>query len=182
MYEPLRSRVLAWLKVPPAPKPPLGDPASLQVFRAGRNYYRLRMAAWMSAQMLALAGIIFWAAMLVDVESAARAELAARANEPAVTPAAAGSGSSAKPKNDDRRPAEKWIDGLARKLAASGKTRHGGWAAYKQSLVEIALILPPWAFPLIWTLKIFSLTVYLLQIPITYTVRRLDYEMRWYMV
>jgi uncharacterized membrane protein YdbT with pleckstrin-like domain len=31
-------------------------------------------------------------------------------------------------------------------------------------------------------LKIFGIVVFLLQIPLTYAVRRLDYEMRWYMV
>jgi uncharacterized membrane protein YdbT with pleckstrin-like domain len=48
--------------------------------------------------------------------------------------------------------------------------------------VEIALLLPEWIFPLLWIVKILSFGIYLLQIPITYAVRRLDYEMRWYMV
>lgn len=182
MDEPLQKRVLAWLKVPPAPRPPAGDPASLQIFRAGRNYYRLRMTAWLSAQLLALAGIIFWTTMLFDVESIARNERAAtRTNEPAMKPAPANPSSAGKPA-DGRRPQEKWIEGVARKLAGAGKTDGGGWAGFKRFFVEIAVILPPWAFPLIWGLKIFSFAVYLLQIPITYTVRRLDYEMRWYMV
>ena len=37
MYELLRRRVLAMLKVPPEPHAPVGDPASLRVFNAGRN-------------------------------------------------------------------------------------------------------------------------------------------------
>jgi uncharacterized membrane protein YdbT with pleckstrin-like domain len=48
--------------------------------------------------------------------------------------------------------------------------------------VELALLLPSGAFLIIWAVKIISFTVYLLQIPLTYAVRRLDFEMRWYMV
>jgi uncharacterized membrane protein YdbT with pleckstrin-like domain len=62
------------------------------------------------------------------------------------------------------------------------EAKGGGWAGFKQFLVEIALILPAWAFPVIWGLKIIGIGIYLSQIPVTYTVRRLDYEMRWYMV
>jgi hypothetical protein len=42
--------------------------------------------------------------------------------------------------------------------------------------------LPAGAFALIWAIKIFSALAFLVQLPITYAVRRLDYEMRWYMV
>jgi hypothetical protein len=57
-----------------------------------------------------------------------------------------------------------------------------GWEGFKQALVELALRLPPWAFPLIWVLKLIGFTLYLAQIPFTYAVRRLDYELRWYIV
>jgi uncharacterized membrane protein YdbT with pleckstrin-like domain len=57
-----------------------------------------------------------------------------------------------------------------------------GWHAMKAVLVEIGSRLPPRAFPILWGVKIFSFTLYLLQIPLTYAVRRLDYELRWYMV
>ena len=53
MYESLRNQILDLLKVPPAPRPPMGDPASLKVFRAGRNYYKLRMTSWTIAQLFA---------------------------------------------------------------------------------------------------------------------------------
>ena len=35
---------------------------------------------------------------------------------------------------------------------------------------------------MVWVVKIGSFMLYLAQIPVTYGVRRLDYEMRWYMV
>src|SRR6187402_2211231 len=68
MYAKLTALVLQWLRVPPEPQPPHGDPASLQVFRAGRNFYRVKLARWGAAQFLALAGILFWVAIFVDIE------------------------------------------------------------------------------------------------------------------
>ena len=42
MYEPLKSWLLRVLRVPPEPEPPAGAPESVRVFRAGRNFFRLR--------------------------------------------------------------------------------------------------------------------------------------------
>lgn len=197
MYEPLRHRTLALLKVPLEPHPPAGNPASLRVFRAGRNYFRLRLAAWITAQVFALAGILFWTAMLFEVESIARAQQEARSSprvdvENAQRAPADASAPAATPAKASRR-SRNWGERFGEnvKTAAAAAKRAGnadrgkvyqGWAGYKQMLVEIALILPAWAFPLIWALKIFGLAVYLIQLPLTYAVRRLDYEMRWYMV
>lgn len=186
MYEPFRRRVLALLKVPAEPHPPTGDPASLRVFRAGRNYFRLRLAGWAFAQILALAGILFWTAVLLQAEAAIRAkksEVLAPAGTTGATPTT----------RADRR-VDKWANRFAENVKAvavseepigsTGKktVRVHGWAGFKQAIVEIASVLPPAAFPLIWALKIFGFLLYLAQIPLTYAVRRLDYEMRWYMV
>ncbi|HWA87667.1 MAG TPA: PH domain-containing protein [Opitutus sp.] len=198
MYEPLRRRVLALLKVPPEPHPPVGDPASLRVFRAGRNYYRLRVAAWGITQVLALAGIVFWTVTLIGVENAMRAEPPDDATPPAnaaavsAQPARAAPTASAQPNLDQR--IQKWKDRFAQHVKAAAT--HGrsagdrsvkrevvdGWAGFKQVLVEIGRLLPPWAFLLIWALKIAGFVLYLVQIPFTYAIRRLDYEMHWYLV
>lgn len=170
MYEPSRDLVLRWLKVPPEPHPPCGDPASLRVFRAGRNYFRLRLAGWALTQLFAFAGIILWTAILVETESAARSERAARAAQP--PPAEVASDS---PKPGKSAPA-------ASRRSRSERNRLGAWAGFKQGLGEIAARLPGWAFPLIWVLKVSGLVLYLAQIPFTYALRRLDYEMRWYVV
>jgi len=45
MYELIRRWALNLLKVPPEPHPPMGDPASLRVFNAGRNYFDCACAA-----------------------------------------------------------------------------------------------------------------------------------------
>ncbi len=46
--------VLELLRVPPEPAPPDGSPGSVQVFRAGKNYYRWRVVMWASQQLLLL--------------------------------------------------------------------------------------------------------------------------------
>ncbi len=208
MYGRSSSLILRWLKVPPEPHPPVGDPASLRVFRAGKNYFNLRLAGWFFAQVIALAGIIFWLVVFLQVETAidARHRAGRTATAPAsvkdfeeylkkigdeekpatpaaaenpnpASPAAPGAVAAASPevKNDQGKPSE------APKKKRT-RARITGWAGFKQIFVELGMLLPAWSFPLIWGLKIFGILVYLIQLPLTYAVRRLDYEMRWYMV
>lgn len=204
VYELLRHWTLKLLRVPAEPHPPVGDPASLRVFNAGRNYFRLRMARWGLTQLLALAGFIFWTALLMNIERTAREQKEARANRgQAAAPVSAGKdqtdrAGAQRSKTATKRRQEKWLDraaverirdaaapreeaGADGKAGGKGKRLHG-WAGFKQGCVELALLLPSGAFLLIWGIKIVSFLVYAAQIPLTYAVRRLDYEMRWYMV
>ena len=201
MYKTLRNWTLAILKAPPEPRPPIGDPASLRVFRAGRNYFRLRMAGWGLAELVALAGLIFWTAFLIGVEGmvrerrAARAGVEGRAGGPGTTrPGEAGANVEDPGRRavDNKRRRESWKTRLKENIRksvveheAAGKKMSKtatGWEAFKLACVEVALLLPAGTFVVIWTLKIFGMLVYLTQLPLTYAVRRLDYEMRWYMV
>jgi membrane protein YdbS with pleckstrin-like domain len=197
MFDPLRRWVLALLKVPAEPQPPIGEPASLRVFRAGRNYYKLRLAGWAATQILALVALLFWTAILIGVEAAVHERKANRTVRPipgeareeagqAASPESAPSGAGPRSKNGF----ERFADGIRSAVTSVAPSKHGknrrgisGWVAgYKQFFVELALLLPAWVFPLIWVAKIGGFIVYLVQIPLTYAVRRLDYEMRWYMV
>src|SRR6478609_9363005 len=205
MYERSSSLVLRWLKVPPEPQPPHGDPASLRVFRAGKNLFNLRLFGWALAQLLALAGIIFWAAMFIEVEQTVKARH--RAGEAPVSPtsvkdfeeylrkidaaekppaAAAAETTSAAPATvTAAAPEAKKDQGPARNSNPGKKrprVRIDGWAGFKKMLVELGMLLPAWSFPLLWALKILGFVLYLIQIPITYAIRRLDFELRWYMV
>lgn len=135
--------------------------------------------------------------MLIDVEHIARAEQARQANsallpsppevdEPASGAAQPASDQTSRPKNLAERFADR-VSSFAtiaeRAGKAEGRNMHSqGWIAYKQMLVEFALMLPEGGFGILWGLKIIGFGLYLLQIPITYAVVRLDYEMRWYMV
>lgn len=167
MYEPLRRATLSLLKTPPEPRPPQGDPASLRVFHAGKNYLRLRLAGWAIAQLFALAGLIFWTSFLIDVNRNTREKAQSRAAAKESPPNAA--------TNDATNPFPN--------RSAPVKTRPiRGWAAFKAVAVDFATKLPSGAIALVWTLKILGIVIYIAQLPITYALRRLDYEMRWYMV
>jgi membrane protein YdbS with pleckstrin-like domain len=190
MYNRYSSLVLRWLKVPPEPHAPFGDPASLRVFRAGRNYYRLRMAGWAFAELLAFAGIVFWAFVFVSVEETARIEKLRRA---AAAEAVAAHQAALLQRADQAAAASKRAgetelkgpDPAAAKVARKPvrrRVRVGGWDGFIRVFVELAIMTPAWAFPILWTLKVLGLGAYLLQLPLTYAVRRLDFEMRWYVV
>jgi membrane protein YdbS with pleckstrin-like domain len=182
----LRRGTVAFLKVPAEPHPPAGDPASLRVFHAGRNHLRLQLAGWALAQLLALAGIVFWATLLIGVEQAAHAR---RATERAPAVVVAPSAAAVAPAREAPR-TEKWPDRFAERIKGASQravNRHRGqrfasWSEFKEVAIEIGMMLPDWAFPLVWAVKIATFVLYLAQIPLTYAVRRLDYEMRWYMV
>jgi membrane protein YdbS with pleckstrin-like domain len=174
MYNHSSSTLLRWLKVPPEPHAPFGDPASLRVFRAGKNYFKLRLLGWSLGQAAALVGIIFWAIFFLHVEDRARIEKANRATQAqtaAANPAPA----------IDNPPAET-STAPAKKAVRKKRVRASGWEGFVQGFVQIALVLPAWAFPVIWAIKLLGFLLYLIQIPITYSVLRLDYEMRWYVV
>lgn len=189
MVELLRRYTLSLLKVPAKPHPPAGDPASLRVFHAGRNHLRLQLAGWAVTQALALAGIVFWATLLISVEKAAHTRKATN-QAPLPASAAVQTGRpTVVPESRERR-IEHWADRFAKRVEASVRAdeaahkglRVRGWSAFKEMAIGIGMELPEWAFPLVWAVKIVTFLLYLAQIPITYAVRWLDYEMRWYMV
>ncbi len=210
MYERSSSLIMRWLKVPPEPHPPHGDPASLRVFRAGKNLFNLRLAGWAFGQVLALAGIIFWLVIFIEVEGQVLERrrsgampvrptdeksfndyvnrIANSGNEgearPAPTPATptapAAPAAQASPADPQAKPAASAT--APAKKAKRPRVRINGWAGFKRMLVEIGLILPLWSFPLLWVLKSLGFAAYLIQLPVTYAIRRLDWELRWYMV
>lgn len=55
MYEAFSRRFLRVLRVPHEPESPWGAPGSVRVFRAGRNYFRLRLWLWRLRQGFVLA-------------------------------------------------------------------------------------------------------------------------------
>ena len=171
MYDWLRRWVLHVMRVPHDPEPPFGAPGSSRVFRAGRNFLKLRLVGWGATQVLVLAGLVFWTVVLFDVERTALAQKQSRAPAPPVT-------------RDSLTDSIKSITtpSIPDKTTRRKRTSVGGWVGFKRGLVEIALRLPAWAFPLIWFIKLAGFVLFFAQIPFTYMVRRLDYELRWYIV
>jgi membrane protein YdbS with pleckstrin-like domain len=176
MYKHIRRFALALLKVPAEPHAPIGNPASLRVFNAGKNYLRLRLAGWTITQCFALIGLLFWTAFLVRVSHAVRDQQQARANAPQTAAAPADEDLETRVKETLREIAK---DGSK---ASRNRHRNKSWGDFERGFINVALLLPHGAFILLWLLKIFSILFYFVQLPLTYAVRRLDYEMRWYLV
>lgn len=192
MFDRLRSSVLRLMRVPPDPDPPAGAPGSLRVFRAGRNLYYVGLVRWGLGQAGALAGIVFSLVFLAGLEDRverARVELrkAAAQRPAAVTetrdagqPPGAGATSSATTPTVTEpaaaTPAVSADDAKAAKAKQSKKQRR------IDGLTRLADRWPGWVFPLLTLLEWIGVCVYLAQIPITYAIVRLDYELRWYMV
>jgi len=61
--------LLRLLRVPPEPRLPAGDPGSARVFRAGANFWNLKLLGWAVQHAVALAGFVF---ALVTMHAAAR--------------------------------------------------------------------------------------------------------------
>ena len=166
MFESVRTQVLRVFRVPHDPEPPAGAPGSVQVFRAGRNFYQLRLLRWALGQAGAAVGI--WASLvfLGKMEQGV-ADLRQAAPPPAVTKSAAAEPGSA-------GPAEKKASG--RTKASRDRPRQS------PGIVRIAERWPGWVFPVLRFFEAMGIAIYLVQIPLTYAMVRLDYELRWYIV
>lgn len=167
MFDRLRTLLLRVLKVPPEPEPPFGAPGSLRVFRAGRNYYRLRLLGWGVGQVGALVGIIFSLWFLSQVKTAtekAQGRQTAATNAAPTSVVATNGVASTQPSTRASRRSEKWKGPMRERLARLIV----GW--------------PGWVFPLLAFLEFAGLAVYFIQLFLTYSAVRLDYELRWYVV
>src|SRR4051812_2067447 len=182
--------MLRVFRVPPEPHPPAGAPRSLQVFRAGKNFFKLKIAGWGLSQVLAFAGILFWVWIFVDLEGAALEVKDNRARAERKAPATATSSANA--------PATAPLDGApqvapatsepaksARKSPPTPRKKPSAdetFTRWKMRTAQALAQFPGWAFLLVWVLKIFGLLAYFAQLPVTYAIARFDYEMRWYLV
>ncbi len=173
MFERLRNLVLPLLKVPHEPTPPAGAPGSARVFRAGHNFYKLRLLGWGIGQVGALAGIVFSLVMLdrlqVGVETARQPAAKSAATAPTTTPAVVPPASTAAPNPPP--------------VAAPAKSLERIRIERAQAKAEqFAARWPDWVFPLLKLVELGGILLYLLQLPVTYALARLDYELRWYIV
>ncbi len=173
MFERLSRKLLVLLKVPHDPEPPAGGPGTLQVFRAGRAYYRLNLVVWAVKQGVALAAFVFWFWALLYWESTVR-EAATASVSPASAAPVATVAAATPPSPSESEPAKNSTT-KKRKSSRKGPT-------IQQLLVRLYQKTPSLVFPLLWIAKGISLAVYLVQLPITYLILRLDYEQRWYLV
>jgi hypothetical protein len=198
MYSRLTGLLLHWLRVPPEPQAPHGDPASLRVFRAGRNFLNLRLLKWGVAQIGALAGIIFWFGVFSDLGNRVEENRTHHAQPPPTTVApAAGTAPQVQPPpggNPVERTVNSVVSEIKTQAEAAGKEfdknrkskrKLGpveGFYAWRNGMVGFLSRLPKPAMLAIWFFEIVGLIVYILQLPVTFLLARMDYDLRWYMV
>ncbi len=163
MADRLRQFLLRFLRVPPEPQPPIGAPGSVKVFRAGRNYFKLRLVRWGVTQVGAIFGIIFSLYFFSQVEAKFEAE--ANAVQPA--PAA--------PASTQVAPAEPPPERPLSKRARRDRVRDEHARKFMQQW-------GPWIFPGLRLLEYGAIALFILQIPVTLAATRLEFEQHWYIV
>lgn len=166
MFEWLRSRVLRFMRVPLAPTPPLGAPDSVRIFRAGDNHYKLRVLGWIVGQLGATAALgisLYLSWMFVGaVRTAQNVSIAAAKTPATVTPAP-----PASPPAQSAPP------------PASSKQRRRGKDV---DIVKTVARTAPWVVILIEIAEAGAVLFFLAQLPITFVLVRLDFELHWYIV
>ncbi len=154
--------VLRVLRVPAEPTPPLGAPGSVRIFRAGANFYRLRLAEWVFTQLGAAFGLGFSIVFLFAVEAEIDRTLPP-------LPAAAMM----------RETSPVVVPGTAPR--AQPTPREAAIAPFHQA-VRFTAGLPPWVLTIAHLFEIGAILVFIVQLPFTYTAVRLEYEQHWYIV
>jgi membrane protein YdbS with pleckstrin-like domain len=171
----LRQFLLRFLRVPPEPQPPIGAPGSVQVFRAGRNYFQLRLVRWGLTQVGAVAGIVFSLYFFSQVEAKFEA-VAAGAAQPA--PAAKSPAAAPAPAAD--APAQVAAAAPTPERPLSKRARRD--RAREEQTRRFLTNWGPWVFPGLRLLEYGAIALFILQIPVTLAATRLEFEQHWYIV
>lgn len=159
MYDRVRQLILRLARVPHEPEPPAGAPGSVRVFRAGRNYYKLKLVRWGLTQLGALAGILFSVWFLAQLDHAY-----SRLDDAAVRERSA--------------PAEAVTPSSPTAAVRTAGKRHPSLAQLRAQVGEW----PRWAIILLHVAEGGAILVFLGQLPVTFIGTRLDFEQHWYIV
>lgn len=171
MVDHLRQFLLRFLRVPPEPQPPIGAPGSVQVFRAGRNYFKLRLARWGVTQVGAIFGIVFSLYFFSEVE--AKFEAAAQ-------PAPAAPAPSATAANAGTPPVQVAAAEPAPERPVSKRARRD--RVRDEHVRQFLERWGSWIFPGLRLLEYGAIALFILQIPVTLAATRLEFEQHWYIV
>ena len=175
------------LRVPPEPEPPAGAPGSLRVFRAGRNYMRLKFVGWIGAQLAAVWGILVSITFIREVDYQMSVE-AATSQVVAAEPVApvleeVRPGVYVTPKSE----AAMARDDAVRALSGENGERRGKVQRLIERVVplpvyQIARKTPPRVFFWIKVAEAIGLLLFVFQFFWSLGSLWLDYTQRWYMV
>ncbi|HWL16215.1 MAG TPA: PH domain-containing protein [Opitutus sp.] len=167
MFERARHGLYALLRVPPTPTPPAGAPGSVRVFRAGRNYFKLKLLAWGAGQAATLFGIVVSLSFLAEVKhEAERVQLDRQAS---AADAVSNNSTPERPVAPTQR--SRWDE-----------KRDEFWRDPQNPLGRIVERTPWWLFPGIALFEFGGILLFLTQLPLTYAMVRLEYESHWYVV
>jgi hypothetical protein len=172
----IRPRVLHLMRVPPDPSPPSGAPGSVRVFRAGTNFYYVRLVRWLVTQVGAAIGIAFSVAFIAGLRSDYEATIEARAQrerQAAIQAAQEAAAPAANPAAATPSAPE-----VATKLPKDGKSKRNRDRAKRAFFERV----PPWTITLIELAELAGIAFFLVQLPFTFAAVRLDWELRWYIV
>ncbi|MDP2138847.1 MAG: PH domain-containing protein [Candidatus Didemnitutus sp.] len=174
MFNWFSQQVLRLVRVPHEPEPPSGAPGSIRVFRAGRNYYKLRVIRWVFTQIGAAVGIAFSFVMLnfliteadevrsTVVKNTQRQQITAAATPPPEVAATVAETEPPPPSTAKKR---------------SKAERQG-----KEGFVRMLARWPTWIIPLLHVFEYGALLLFIAQIPFSFAAVRLEFEQHWYIV
>ena len=177
MFERFRAALVPLLRLPLQPTPPYGAPNSVHSFRAGRNFYKLKLVFWLFGQIATLIGIIVSLGFLTQMKNQAefiKAERQAASLAADTTPAASSDAPTAESRastfdTDNRQP-------------QPNRPQQGFWSDPNNPLGRLIDHQPWWLVPLIIAIEIIGIVGYLVQLPVSYALVRLEYESHWYIV
>ncbi|MBP6702087.1 MAG: PH domain-containing protein [Vicinamibacteria bacterium] len=207
MFDRATAAALRWAKVSPEPNPPIGAPGSVRTFRAGRNYYYVRLLRWGATQIGAAIGIVFsigFTAVFLETVNRVVPRVPATAASPSPSPtpgATPDPGPTPSPTSETAAAAATTASpGEAPVIAASPspspvgprrkRIRVSGDEAMRQIASRMASRVPPqgmsffrnWVVPFLLLLEFFAIAGFLLSLPFTYALVKLEFEQHWYIV
>lgn len=149
----LRRLVVRWLRLPADPQPPAGSKDSVRVFHAARNYYRYALVRWALRQVGVVVGVVFVLGFWQPLQELLQFKTDVKTVEEI---------------HDAALPGFSW----AERLGLIDVRRLPDDAG--QMIVSFG--------PSIFWLELLGIVIIAAQAPVTYTLVRLDYEQRWYIV
>jgi hypothetical protein len=137
----------------------------VRIFRAGKNFYRLRLLRWAVAQIGGVLGIIFSLTFLIWFREEIR--IAREYSPPAETLPV--------------KPAGATTTTVSPTAPRDGQ-RTARRRDVRRDLSRLAQRTPDWTLVLIEVIEVGGILLFLVQLPLTAVATRLEYELHWYIV
>ncbi len=194
MIDRANATALRWAKVSPEPKPPIGATGSVRTFRAGRNYYYVRLLRWGATQVGAAMGLVFSVGFVAGVVEgvnriAPPRPAVAASPSPTLSPSPVGATAGADA-SDSVTSAIEASPSPTPTASGRNRGRRSGDEAWRRITSRMVSRIPPqgmtffrnWVVPFLLLLEFFAIATFLLSLPFTYALVKLEFEQHWYIV